>query len=139
MQLIFLGIIFICTAFQIAAQKVIPQTPERCDFSAYKPIKMDFFPQGAVIKEVSPKYPKKAGTRKIKGIVSVKVLINEDGIVEKACVVNGNKIFWTEVKKAALQWRFKPRSGLAFTVQRQDKQQKRYAFAYIIFNFKPLE
>ena len=117
----------------------MPQTPERCDFSAYKPIKMDFFPQGAVIKEVSPKYPKKARTRKIEGVVSVKVLINEQGIVEKACVVNGNKIFWTEAGKAALQWRFTPKSGLAFTVQRQDKAQKRYAFAYIVFNFTTRE
>jgi len=139
MRLITFGIIFICTACQIAAQKVIPQTPERCDFSAYKPIKMDFFPQGVVIKEVSPKYPKKARTRKIEGIVTVKVLINEEGIVEKTCAVNGNKIFWTEAEKAVLHWRFKPKSGLAFTVQRQDKEQKRYAFAYIIFNFKPQE
>jgi TonB family protein len=136
MKLIILGVIFICTVCQTAAQRIVPQTPEGCDFSIYRPIRMKHFPTEAVISKVSPQYPRKARTQKIEGKVSVKILINEAGIVEKACAFDGQKIFWAEAEKAALQWKFKPKYGLAFTTQRQDKAQKRYAFAYMVFTFK---
>ncbi len=108
----------------------------KCDFTKYAPIKMEHFPSEVVLKKVSPIYPKKAKNQKIEGAVSVKILINERGLVEKACAFYGEKIFWSKAEEAALKWRFKPKYGLAFKVQRQDKARKRYALAYISFTFK---
>lgn len=110
-------------------------TDSGCDFSKYSPIRMNHFPSEAVIKKVTPNYPQKARKQKIEDTVSVKILINENGILEKACAFDGNRVFWTEAEKAAMKWRFKPKYGLAFSVQRQDNVKKRYAFAYISFTF----
>ena len=136
MRLFFLGIIFICTVYQPFAQKVEPKTPEICDFSSYAPIRMHHIPTEAVVRKVEPKYPRKVKAQKLEETVSVKILINENGIVEKACALSGNKVFWREAEKAALKWRFKPKYGLAFTAERLDKVQKRYAFAFISFTFR---
>jgi TonB family protein len=108
----------------------------KCDFKKYAPIKMEHFPAEAILKKVVPKYPPKARKQKIEGTVSVKILINEKGIVEKACAFSGEKVLWVEAEKAALRWKFKPKYGLAFTAQRHDRVKKRYAFAYISFTFK---
>jgi outer membrane biosynthesis protein TonB len=72
--------------------------------------------------------------KKITGNVGVKVLINEEGLVEKACMVTGNEVFKKVAEKAALKWKFKPGYGFAFTLPEKEGQ-KRYAFAIIAFVF----
>lgn len=64
---------------------------------------MEHIPADVILKKVSPKYPRKARKQKIEGTVSVKVLTNEKGIVEKACAFSGEEIFWAEAEKAALK------------------------------------
>lgn len=126
----------LCIVKVNAQNKTVQNDTPRCDLKKSFSMRMEHIPADVILKQVSPKYPQKARKQKIEGTVSVKVLINEKGIVEKACAFNGNKVFWTEAEKAALKWRFKPKYGLAFSVQIQDKTLKRYAYTYISFTFK---
>lgn len=108
-----------------------------CDFTEYAPIQIRHFPKELIVKKVMPIYPQDAVEQRIEGVVYVKVLINEKGIVENACAYSGNKIFWEETEKAVLLWKFEPKYGFAFSVQRLDKpEKKRYAFAILSFTFK---
>ncbi|MBS1794451.1 MAG: energy transducer TonB [Acidobacteria bacterium] len=137
MKLIFpIVIIIVIAVSRAAAQSEPPRMPEKCDFSAFAPVPMELFPDESVVKRVAPVYPRRARARMVEGRVSVKLLIDEDGVVEKACAFAGPQVFRPAAEKAALQWRFKPGSGLAFTVQGRNPDRKRYASAFISFTFK---
>lgn len=126
--LIFITLTFFSSAF---GQEVVKN---ECDFSKFSPIQIRHFSKDSVILQVKPDYPKRAIKKKIIGNVSVKVLINEEGLVEKACMVTGNEVFRKAAEKAALKWKFKPGYGFAFTLP-EKVGQKRYAFAIIAFVF----
>ena len=58
---------------------------------------------------VWPVYPKEAREKGIEGVVYVKMLVNEKGVVEKAVVEQSDaEIFNKSSIDAAMKWRFKP-------------------------------
>ncbi|MBA3515836.1 MAG: energy transducer TonB [Pyrinomonadaceae bacterium] len=58
-----------------------------------------------------PPYPAMAKQLKIHGVVSVQVLVDENGTVVSAKAVSGNAFLVNEAQKAAFQARFAPRLG----------------------------
>ncbi len=64
--------------------------------------------QPAVIKKVDPVYPDLARKAGVEGRVFVKVLVDKEGKVKKAIVIQGPEIFHEATVAAAIQWVFKP-------------------------------
>jgi hypothetical protein len=80
---------------------------DRCDFSAYQPLR--FVPEGKTIRRsVIPEYPKDAINRRIQGLVAVRVLFDANGIVQKACAINGDPLLRAAAESAALKTLFEP-------------------------------
>jgi len=115
-----------------SAQKV----SGKCDFSSYAPVRIHQIDRGAIVKRVQPEYPEAAVAGRIQGQVLVKALVNEKGIVELACAVEGQEVLRTAAEKAALQWKLKPKYGLAFVRPKTEKNPKNFAELYILFEFK---
>ena len=102
---------------------------DECDFTAYHPVRESHFVSRTVRKKVKPIYTPEAANRGVHGWVNVKILVNRDGNVEKACAVDGDQILKGAAEKAALQWKFKPYFGLAKAGFRK------YMIDVIAFNF----
>ena len=82
-----------------------PKDP--CDFSAYRPLRV--VSEGKpFIESSTPAYPADAKKRGTQGVVVVKVLFNQDGIVQKACAVRGDSLLRKAAEEAAIKFRFKP-------------------------------
>jgi len=81
------------------------------------------------MKKVEPIYPPEAANRGIQGWVNVKILVNRDGDVEKACAVDGDQTLKDAAEKAALQWKFEPYFG------RAKAGSRKYMVDVIAFNF----
>ena len=107
-----------------------------CDFSSYAPVRIKQFDRKAIIKRVQPEYPLEAAQRGVQGRVVLKALVNEKGIVEKACAIEGDETLRKAAEKAALQWKLKPGYGLAFIRPKTEKNPKNFAEVYIVFDFK---
>jgi TonB family protein len=60
------------------------------------------------VKEVRPVYPDVARQSGIEGIVSMSVLINKDGTVERVDVVSGEQALRDAAVTAVRQWRYRP-------------------------------
>jgi TonB family protein len=60
------------------------------------------------VKEVRPVYPDVARQAGIEGIVSMSVLINKDGTVEKVEVLSGEQALRDAAVTAVRQWRYRP-------------------------------
>jgi TonB family protein len=60
------------------------------------------------VKEVKPVYPDIARQAGIEGIVSMRVLINKDGAVEKVEVLSGEQALLQAATSAVRQWRYRP-------------------------------
>jgi TonB family protein len=60
------------------------------------------------VKEVKPVYPNIARQAGIEGIVSMRVLINKDGAVEKVDVLSGEQALRQAAITAVRQWRYQP-------------------------------
>lgn len=133
----FLSCILILTfAASSFSQKRVASAPGgECDFSAYAAIKMEHIPEEAVIRRVQPAYPRRAVELGIEGVVSVAVLVDETGVVRRACAFSGPRALQGPAEKAALGWRFQPKHGLAFSVQRS-LAIKPYASVGLSFVFK---
>ena len=61
-----------------------------------------------IIKRVEPLYPELARKAGVQGKVWVKVLIDKEGKVKKAVIMQGLEIFHEAATNAVLQWVFKP-------------------------------
>jgi TonB family protein len=61
-----------------------------------------------LITQVSPIYPLSARASRIEGVVVVHVLIDKEGRVKKADVVDGDPLLTQAALDAVRQWRFKP-------------------------------
>lgn len=107
-----------------------------CDFSAYAPVRIEHFDTRAITKRVKPEYPPEAMKRGIQGLVVVKTLVNERGMVERTCAVEGEDALRRAAETAALQWKLKPSYGLAFLRPKTKINPKNYAEVYLVFNFK---
>ena len=90
--------------------------------------------QAPVINLPKPEYPKEAKAKGVAGMVAVKVLIRaRSGVVERACVVEGNDILGNAAKNAALQAKFSPNWGNnKYLAERYE-----YFEATITYNFLP--
>ncbi len=60
------------------------------------------------VKEVKPVYPDVARQAGIEGMVSLKVVINEEGAVERVDVLSGEQALRQAAVTAVSQWRYKP-------------------------------
>ena len=80
---------------------------DACDFSSYGPSLVSHFVQFALKTKVTPSYPTEAVQQRIEGKVNVKILVDRDGNVIKACASDGNEILRRVAEDAALQWKFK--------------------------------
>lgn len=60
------------------------------------------------VKEVKPVYPDVARQAGIEGIVSLRVVVNEEGAVEKVEVLSGEQALRQAAITAVSQWRYKP-------------------------------
>jgi len=89
-----------------------------CDFSKYKPRRVSHFADRLAINKVTPQYPPAAKARGITGKVRVKILVNKDGFVERACPIHvsgalePDQRLTVAAEAAALQWTFQPNFGL---------------------------
>lgn len=62
----------------------------------------------AIVKRVEPRYPELARKAGVQGKVWVKVLIDKEGKVKKAVIMQGLEVFHEEAIAAVMQWVFKP-------------------------------
>jgi TonB family protein len=113
----------------LPAQK---SSDDECDFTAYQPVRESHFVQRTVRKKVQPIYPPEAANHGIQGWVNVKILVNRDGNVEKACAIDGDQTLKDAAEKAALQWKFKPYFGAPNAA---NAGSRKYTEAVIVFNF----
>jgi hypothetical protein len=102
---------------------------EECDFSSYKPIREDHFVQRAVVQKVTPTYPQEAVQNGIQGWVFVKILVDRNGNVQKACAGSLEEPLNRAAHTSALQWKFKRGFGL------QNAGRSLYREAIIAFHF----
>jgi TonB family protein len=109
---------------------------EKCDFSEFAPVRIFHFDSETVIKEVIPEYPIDAKNRGVEGNVVVRVLIDENGDVNKACIVKGEPELRYSAETAARQWKFKPKYGIAFTRPITPTNPQNYAEILLVFTFK---
>jgi outer membrane biosynthesis protein TonB len=101
-----------------------------CDFTAYVPTRIsDWLPRG-ITKRATPSYPVDARRRGVKGNVSVFILINRQGAVERVCSTGP-----TELRKAA------EAAAVQFRFRRPTINEGIDPFGYIeetlVFNFLP--
>ncbi len=83
------------------------EVKDECEFSSYKSAIVSHFVQATLKKKVKPTYPTEAAQRGIQGKISVKILVDRDGNVAKACALNGDEVLRRAAEEAALQWKFK--------------------------------
>ena len=105
--LIRLAITCWCSYYAIAQQNTTP--PRNCDFTPLHPLRIgssDWLSRGGIVKRVEPIYPSEAKRKRLNGMISVRVLINGDGQVERACGT-GHPLLSEAAERAALQWIFK--------------------------------
>ena len=79
----------------------------------YNPDKQDVTPPSQVaevrpIREILPKYPKKARKAGIEGTVQVDVTVDKDGAVKRVNTTKGNLVLGEAASAAIRKWRFEP-------------------------------
>ena len=102
-----------------------------CDFSKFAPMEAHANYGSQVLSMPQPVYPPDARDRGIKGRVSVLVLVNvRSGLVEQACIRDGDAALVSAARDAALKVKFAPYSSYV---------QKKYSHAQEIvnYNFEP--
>jgi protein TonB len=62
----------------------------------------------SVLSEVRPDYPKEAREKKLEGIVSMDVLIDDKGLVRQVSIIEGPSLFREGAIKAMKRFRFRP-------------------------------
>lgn len=112
-----------------------PLQGEGCDFSSLSPARMSHFIRAAVLKKI-PEYPTEAIERRVQGQVIVKILVNRNGDVEKACVIKGPLLLQAAAKSAAMQWKFKRNFGFTKAKPRErEVVPSTYVEDGLLFNF----
>jgi len=64
--------------------------------------------QGNAIRKVTPVYPAIARAARVQGTVQVEVVIDEEGNVISAQVIEGHPLLRQAALEAAWQWKFRP-------------------------------
>jgi outer membrane biosynthesis protein TonB len=105
------------------------KSKKECDFAAYKPLRFTSTLGSPAISMPKPDYPPEAKGQKIEGIVRVKLLINvRSGLVEQACVIEGDEILGQAAKTAALKVKVSPYNNYI-------KERYNYAEGVVSYNF----
>jgi hypothetical protein len=109
----------------------VNRNPEKnkCDFSKFKPMKARASYGSPIVSMPQPEYPAASKGSGIQGKVTVLLLVNvRSGLVEQACVVEGDEPFTSSAKDAGLSVKFKPYSSYI---------QKTYSYAeeIVTYNF----
>lgn len=126
------GILFtslIATVGQLSSEVQLKQAC-KCDFSKYNPLVLSHPLVNAATKTVEPDYPEIAKRAKVQGTVEVRILVNRNGEVIDACVVEGPPLLRSAARNAALKWKFKKNFGFTH------KQKRRYIESSIEFKFR---
>lgn len=82
-------------------------TDDKCDFSSFKPFTVSHFVKTSLKTQFKPTYPSEAVRQGLHGKIGVKILVDRDGNVVKACAFNGEDILRQTAEDAALKWKFK--------------------------------
>jgi TonB family protein len=105
-----------------------------CDFTRYRPIIIiSHALRNAEVKRVVPKYPAAARFAGTKGNVVVRILVDREGNVSQACIIEGHPLLRAAARKAALEWKF--RENFGFAVKQPEKL--RFIQAEIVFKYNP--
>jgi hypothetical protein len=104
------------------------QQKDECDFTEYKPIRISDY-KVPIKKRVEPEYPKLAVDAKIAGAVVVKVLIDLQGNVIRACAGKEHPLLKQAAIEAALQWKFIRNCKNCFG------RKTKYMEEFIVFKF----
>lgn len=103
---------------------------ETCDFSRFKPMRLGVSTDGYATSLPRPAYPAEAKKQKAEGQVTVKLLVNvTSGLVERACIIKGEKVFEQTSRDAAL------RSKFSFSGNKALPKQYHYAEGTLIYRF----
>ena len=113
----------------IGQQKDEEERSCKCDFSRYKPLVISHALLKAATKKVEAEYSTIAKQAKAQGKVEVRILVDRNGNVIDACVIEGHPLLSPAAKEAALQWKFKKNFGFTH-------KQKGYIQASIFFTFR---
>ncbi|HJP93503.1 MAG TPA: energy transducer TonB [Pyrinomonadaceae bacterium] len=99
-----------------------------CDFSKFSPMKARANHGSPLISLPRPQYPPEAKERGVEGQVAVRLLVNvRTGLVEKACVIEGEKVFAAAAMEAGMRVKFDPYS---------DYIQQKFAYAEEIVKYQ---
>lgn len=101
----------------------------KCDFSDLRPLVITHPLVDATVKRVEPQYPVLARRSGIQGKVEVRILVDRNGEVTRACTVDGPPLLLSAAKDAALQWKFKKNFGLT------NRPKQRYIESSLVFTF----
>jgi len=102
-----------------------------CNFSSHKPLVVSHALLNAVVKRVKPEYPATAMTVvRSDAVVHVRILVDREGNVAEACVVQGHPLLRAASRNAALQWKFARNFG--FSV----RQRRKYIRSDLVFTFR---
>ncbi|HKY30185.1 MAG TPA: TonB family protein [Pyrinomonadaceae bacterium] len=74
---------------QVSTEVVQLKQDCKCDFSRYNPLVLSHPLVNATTKMIEPDYPEIAKRAKVEGTVEVRILVNRNGEVKDACVVEG--------------------------------------------------
>jgi TonB family protein len=133
MKTVFLLIsILLLTAPRTSANNLHEKQDEQsgeCDFSQCKYVRIILYKTSAK-KRAEPEYPPIAKEAKITGIVQVRVLVDKEGKVVRACATTGHPILKEAAVKAARKWRFSRNFGM------RSKSKIAYIQEWILFDFK---
>jgi len=87
-------------------------TKGECDFSKFSPMKAQTNHGSPVISMPRPQYPPEAKERGVEGKVAVRLLVNvRTGLVEQACLIEGDEVFAPAAIEAGLRVKFDPYSN----------------------------
>ena len=112
-------IAFFILGCQLALAQVTESGPEGdCGFSEFHPIRIPDFLPGGIVSRETPQYPRATKAAGITGTVSVRVLINMQGFVERTCpefvvgLPRPNRDLLIAAEAAAIRWTFTPHFGI---------------------------
>jgi hypothetical protein len=118
---------------QVDHPQAVSQTPTKakCDFSKWTSLRARANYGSPMLSFPKPQYPAEAKERGAHGTVAVLLLVNvRTGLVEQACVIEGDEMLHAAAKDAALHVKFSPYS-------RYIQGNFLYAEERVVYGFRP--
>ena len=95
----------------VLVSSACPRQAKPKDETASRQSRVDLPPEEAdtrVVYRVPPEYPENARRGHIEGPVTLRIIVSEDGSVEKMTPLRGNPFLLMSAMNAVKQWRYKP-------------------------------